>query len=54
MKDIFINECLLLLKREDIKKNIKECIYPIIQPIINILLKEIYPYIYLSCNSDFY
>jgi hypothetical protein len=48
MKDLFINECLLLLKRDDIKKNIKECIYPIIHPIINILLKEIYPYIYLS------
>ena len=48
MKDIFINECLLLLKRDDVKKNIKECIYPIIHPIIDILLKEIYPYIYLS------
>jgi len=48
MKDIFLNECLLLLKREDIKQNIKECIYPIIQPIVSILLKEINPYIYLS------
>ena len=48
MKDAFLNECLLLLKREDIKENIKEFIYPIIQPIIGILLKEINPYIYLS------
>jgi hypothetical protein len=48
MKDSFINQCLLLLKRDDIKKNINECIYPIMYPIINILLKEIYPYIYLS------
>ena len=48
MKDYFINECLSLLKRDDIKNNIKEFIYPIIQPIISILLKEIYPYIYLS------
>ena len=48
MKDAFLNECLLLLKRDDIKQNIKECIYPIIQPIVSILLKEINPYIYLS------
>ena len=26
MKDAFLNECLLLLKREDIKQNIKELI----------------------------
>jgi hypothetical protein len=48
MKDDFLNECLLLLKREDIKHKIKEFIYPIIQPIVSILLKEINPYIYLS------
>ena len=24
MKDVFINECLLLLKRKDIKENLKE------------------------------
>jgi hypothetical protein len=48
MKDSFINECILLLKRDDIKSNIKECIYPIMQPIITILLQEIYPYIYIS------
>lgn len=48
MKDTFLHECLLLLKRDDIKENIKECINPIIQPIVSILLKEIYPYIYLS------
>ena len=48
MKDSFLNECLLLLKRDDIKQNIKDCINPIIQPIVSILLKEIYPYIYLS------
>ena len=48
MKDDFLNECLLLLKREDVNHNIKEFIYPIIQPIVSILLKEICPYIYLS------
>tara|TARA_Y100000592_G_C5273032_1_gene222775 strand:- start:273 stop:494 length:222 start_codon:yes stop_codon:yes gene_type:complete len=48
MKDSFINDCISLLKREDIKDNIKELINPIIQPIVTILLKEINPYIYLS------
>ena len=48
MKDSFINDCITLLKREDIKDNIKELINPIIQPIVTILLKEINPYIYLS------
>ncbi len=48
MKDTFINECILLLKQDSIKKNIKEIIYPVIQPIVSILLKEINPYIYLS------
>ena len=48
MRQSFLNECLILLKREDIKENIKEIISPIIQPIVGILLKEINPYIYLS------
>ena len=48
MNDTFLNECLIFLKKEEIKENIKEIIYPIIQPIICILLKEINPYIYLS------
>lgn len=48
MKDIFINECLLLLKRQDVKETLKEFIAPIIQPIVTNLLKEINPYIYLS------
>ena len=48
MKDKFINDCLLLLKRDDVKTNIKEFIAPIIQPIVTILLTEINPYIYLS------
>jgi len=48
MKDIFIKECLALLKRDDIKANIKELVSPIIQPLVTILLKEINPYLYLS------
>tara|TARA_Y100000389_G_scaffold203378_1_gene251616 strand:- start:351 stop:572 length:222 start_codon:yes stop_codon:yes gene_type:complete len=48
MKDAFIKECLLLLKQEDTKKNIKDFIHPFILPVVSILLKEINPYIYLS------
>jgi hypothetical protein len=48
MKNNFIKECLVLLEQDDIKQTFKEYIHPIIQPIVNILLKEIYPYIYLS------
>ena len=48
MRNEFLEECLILLKREDIKENIKEFINPILNPIISILIKEINPYIYLS------
>ena len=48
MKNNFVKDCLEILKREDIKNNIKEAINPIIEPIVSILLKEFYPYIYLS------
>ena len=48
MKNNFLNECLEILKREDIKCNIKEVVNPIIEPIVSILIKEFYPYIYLS------
>jgi len=48
MNDSFLNECLIFLKKEEIKENIKEFIDPVIQPIVSILLKEINPYIYLS------
>ena len=48
MNQKFLNECLVLLKNDNVKNNIKEFINPIIHPIVSILLKEIYPYIYLS------
>ena len=44
LKEKIINECSSLLKRKDIKDNIKE----IMNPIISIILNELYPYIYLS------
>ena len=43
-KDKIINECLEILSREDVKNEFKN----IMRPIIELLLKEIYPYIYLS------
>ena len=48
MDSTFVSDCLILLNRKDVKENIKDALNPIIFPIINILLKEIYPYIYLS------
>ena len=43
-KDTIINECLEVLGREDVKDEIKQ----LFMPIIDVLLKEIYPYIFLS------
>ena len=39
-----INQCLNILKREDVKRELKI----LISPLINMILVEIYPYIYLS------
>lgn len=39
-----INQCLNILKRDDVKNEIKN----LITPLINMILVEIYPYIYLS------
>ena len=44
----FIKQCLIILKDEEIKYNIKSVIYPIFEPLINLIFKELYPYIYLS------
>jgi hypothetical protein len=44
MKEIIIHKCLEILKRQDIKNEIKI----IMSPIIDLILKEIYPYIYIS------
>jgi hypothetical protein len=43
-KETIVNECLEVLGREDVKDEIKE----LFVPIIDLLLKEIYPYIFLS------
>ena len=44
IKEKILNECLNVFKREDVKDEIKE----IMKPVIDMFLKEIYPYIYLS------
>jgi len=43
-KEILIEECISLIKRPDLKKEI----IAVFRPIIDLLLKEIYPYIYLA------
>ena len=44
IKERVIQECLEVLGREDVKEEIKN----ITKPLIDIILKEIYPYIYIS------
>jgi hypothetical protein len=43
LKDTIINECVGLLKREDVKDELKK----LFSPIVDILIIQIYPYIYL-------
>jgi len=44
MKEQFIEQCLLVLARDDVKKEMKE----FFKPLIGLIVQEIYPYIYLS------
>tara|TARA_Y100000591_G_C21570702_1_gene563283 strand:+ start:356 stop:580 length:225 start_codon:yes stop_codon:yes gene_type:complete len=44
IKETFLNQCLDILKQEEVKKEIKL----LIKPIVDMILQEIYPYIYLS------
>ena len=44
LKDKFISECLNILDRNDVKEHFKE----LMKPIIELLLKDLYPYIFLS------
>ncbi len=44
LKESFINECVDVMKRNDVKHEIKM----IFKPIINMILKDIYPYILIS------
>jgi hypothetical protein len=44
IKESLINECVGILKRDDVKEEVKE----LFRPIIDLILQEIYPYIFLS------
>jgi hypothetical protein len=48
MKENFLEQCLFLLNKKEIKEQIKEILNPFLQIITKTLLNEIYPYIYLS------
>jgi hypothetical protein len=44
MKEAIIEQCLQILKRDDVKTELKH----LMTPLIDLILSEIYPYIYLS------
>ena len=44
MKEMIIDKCLEVLKRKDVKEDIKE----LMRPVVDMMIKEIYPYIFLS------
>lgn len=44
MKDAIIDQCVQILKREDVKNELKN----LMTPLIDLILNELYPYIYLS------
>jgi len=44
MKEMIIDKCLEVLKRKDVKEDIKE----LMRPVVDMIIKEIYPYIFLS------
>jgi hypothetical protein len=49
MKDSLVQQCLDLLKREDIKNEVKM----LLKPIIDFILYEINPYIYITMSLVF-
>ena len=44
IKDTVIQHCLELLKRDDVKNELKG----LMKPMIDLILEELYPYIFLS------
>jgi hypothetical protein len=49
MKDSFVQQCLDILKREDIKNEVKM----LLKPVIDFILYEINPYIYIIMSLVF-
>ena len=43
-KETFIEECVKIIKRDDVKQELKK----VFSPFITLLLQEIYPYIFLT------
>ena len=44
LREKIIEQCLQAMKRDDVKKELKQ----MFQPVIDMIMQEIYPYIYLS------
>ena len=44
IKDTLIQQCLDLLKRDDVKNELKA----LMKPMIDLIIQELYPYIFLS------
>ena len=44
IRSIIVDQCLEILKRDDVKEELKS----VIKPMISLLLQEIYPYIFIS------
>lgn len=44
MKDYVVRECINILRREDVKDEVKL----FIKPLLSMLMEQIYPYVYLS------
>lgn len=44
VKEMLINECINVLHKDEVKKEFKE----LMKPIVSMLIQEIYPYIFLS------
>jgi hypothetical protein len=44
MKEYMVRECINVLRRDDVKNEVKS----FIKPLLGMLLDQIYPYIYLS------
>ena len=44
MREKIIDQCLHVMKRDDVKRELKQLFHPV----IDLIMQEIYPYIYLS------
>jgi|TARA_B110000858_G_C17713281_1_gene431666 hypothetical protein len=44
VKEMLINECINVLHKDEVKKEFKE----LMKPLLSMLIQEIYPYIFLS------